>query len=818
MMNPGILLAILAGCVVPTLAAEKGVAAGATRDAQAVPAFDARPAFSGIYPHLAVSNGGANETGIGAIMPWAGRLWYLTYPAHVYKGGNDKLYEVAADLEPVVRPESVGGTHANRMVHRESNQMILGPYFVDARGGVRAISPSAMPGRLTAVARHLKDPANKVYFATMEQGFYEVDVHSLAVKELHKDRNVGGKNFLPGDHGKGCYTGQGRLVYANNGRGGALAEWDGSKDLASADAWTIVDRNKYTDVTGPGGIYGPPQETAPIWALGWDARSVLLNVRDGGKWTRFRLPKASYTHDAEHGWYTEWPRIRQVGEHFLLNMHDMFYDFPKTFCSQQTAGIRPISTFLKMVVDYTDFHGRLVMAHNDASRQGNPILGCPQSNLWFGPWDQLRGFGLPAGWGGPWVGDAVKAGEPSEPFLLAGFRRRVVHLAHDAGAPVTFTLETDATGQGEWTTYASVVVPAAGYAYHAIPPGTPGEWIRLKTDRDVASATVYFHYSSGGQLPDAAMFRSLPAAEQAARQSAGILRPGSGADMPLCFAATVADEFGKAVETGYYVMGGDLRLRRVSDAPAEKELREKWAPKQDFQLDAASVIMKDKKGNRYRLPKGADVFSAPAAADWPRGIREIVSERNMMNIHGTFYELPREDSGGLAKIRPICTHNRCIFDFASWRGVLVLSGNLAGAAVDGHYLASDDGKVGVWLGNVEDLWKLGPPRGEGGPWRDTAVRADQPSDPYLMTGYDRKTLRLSHDRPHAVQFTLEVDFLASGSWHPYQTVTVPAGQTVTHAFPVGFSAHWVRLKTNSDCQATAWFIYDLPPQVAAHGD
>ena len=94
----------------------------------------------------------------------------------------------------------------------------------------------------------------------------------------------------------------------------------------------------------------------------------------------------------------------------------------------------------------------------------------------------------------------------------------------------------------------------------------------------------------------------------------------------------------------------------------------------------------------------------------------------------------------------------------------MLSGNLTGAAADGHYLASDDGKVGLWLGNLEDLWRFGPPRGEGGPWRETAVRAGMPSDPYLMTGYDHKTVRLSHDRPQPVRFTIEVDFLANGTW------------------------------------------------------
>jgi hypothetical protein len=454
------------------------------------------------------------------------------------------------------------------------------------------------------------------------------------------------------------------------------------------------------------------------------------------------------------------------------------------------------------------------MCGNDASRQGNPILGYPESNLWFGRWEDLRGFGPPAGWGGPWVKDAVKAGEPSEPFLFAGFKQRVLHLVQNTGEPVTFTLETDAAGDGRWAKCAAVTVPASGYAWHVIPPETAGEWVRLKADRDVKAATAYFHYFSGFQSPDPAMFKSLAAADSPARRSEGILRPEGAEDMPLQFAATVVDDSGKAAETGYYVMGADLRLRRVDDAAAEKTLRAKRAPTQDFEVDDASVLMKDKKGNRYRLPKGAEVFSSPSAAGWPRGIREIVTERNMMNIHGTFYELPREDSGGLAKIRPITTHNRRIFDYASWRGLLVLSGNLVGAAAYGHgmpcpYVASDDGKVGLWLGNVEDLWKLGPPRGQGGPWCNSAVRAGEPSDPYLMTGYDRKAVRLSHDGPGDVRFTIEVDFLASGHWHPYDTIAVPAGKTVTHTFPAGFAAHWARVKADADCKATAWFIYDV---------
>ena len=41
-----------------------------------------------------------------------------------------------------------------------------------------------MPGRQTGNARHLSDPADKIYYGTMEEGFYEVDVNSLQCKYL----------------------------------------------------------------------------------------------------------------------------------------------------------------------------------------------------------------------------------------------------------------------------------------------------------------------------------------------------------------------------------------------------------------------------------------------------------------------------------------------------------------------------------------------------------------------------------------------------------------------------------------------------------
>ena len=117
---------------------------------------------AGIYPHLALYNQ-HGECGTGAVVPWAGRLWVVTYGPHFPKGSTDRLYSIDSALTLTAHPESVGGTPANWMIHPESQQLLIGPYVINAQGGVRVIPPSRMYGRLTGNARHLTDPAHKVY-------------------------------------------------------------------------------------------------------------------------------------------------------------------------------------------------------------------------------------------------------------------------------------------------------------------------------------------------------------------------------------------------------------------------------------------------------------------------------------------------------------------------------------------------------------------------------------------------------------------------------------------------------------------------------
>ncbi len=764
--------------------------------------------ISGIYPHLATfneswtlpgsikkTNGDGGENGIGAITPWAGKLWMVTYSPHMPKGSSDKLYSIDKDLKVTIHPESIGGTPANRMIHKESNQLITSNYFIDNSGKVRTIPFSIMPGRMTATARHLTDPANMVYFYDMEGMLYEVNVNTLESKKLFNKP-------VPGWHGKGAYTAQKQLIVANNGEeavfkltkdrleagdlpktpeeNGVLASWDGK-------IWKIIERKQFTDVTGPGGIYGSPTDKSPLWSIGWDKRSVILKLLDNGQWYTYRLPKAARTYDHSGGWYTEWPRIREVGNgKMIMDMHGMMYDFPKTFSRNNSSGIIPINSHLRYIPDFCSWNNQIVIATDETTVLENPMAGRAQSNLWFGQWSDLKTWGAATGWGGPWNKDEVKAGEVSDPFLIKGFDQKVLHLSQNSNQTVTFTIQIDKLGNNKWEDYKTIAVSENGYQYFIFPTDFSATWVRFKANKD-CNASAFLHFSGKMHAAQDPMFNAIAGINEKVAVNENLIRPsGYNKNLQVLNIKDGKKTYGEVDEKLQFL---------TNTADSTSQMEKILALKKNYTIDAASVIIKDKTGT-FRLPKNSDIYETFASRDK----RETESERFMLNIQGTFFEVGRES--GFIAARPVTTHKKKIIDFCTWRGLLVLSGTKVGAKVDGHYFGNQAN--GLWYGGIDDLWKLGKPVGEGGVWKNTKVKANEASLPYLMTGYDKKSVQLTADKD--VDITLEVDFDLTG-FSTYRTIHIPAGKTITHYFPEGFSANWIRAKANVDCNATVWFIY-----------
>jgi hypothetical protein len=250
-------------------------------------------------------------------------------------------------------------------------------------------------------------------------------------------------------------------------------------------------------------------------------------------------------------------------------------------------------------------------------------------------------------------------------------------------------------------------------------------------------------------------------------------------------------------------MSADMKLTRIDDPNIFASTKKQTAlPKNVFQVDASSALIIDEKGRRWRFPLGS--ADAASATDH-RVAREVATERDLLNLAGIFYELPAENAGGYAMARPISTHNRRIHDFCSWRGLLILSGVDLTKADNPHLVRSTDGKVGVWAGAIDDLWKFGAPVGKGGPWNKQLAKAGETSDPYLMTGFQKKSLTLEATK--ATTITVEVDISGYGDWVVIDRIALQADRSHHHTFPEAFSAYWIRFTTSAAAAVTANLEY-----------
>lgn len=796
--------------------------------------------FSGIYPNLAMYNN-EGECGTGAVVPWNNKLYVITYGPHLPIGSSDKLYIIDDKKDVVVYDKSVGGTPANRMIHEGSNNLFIGPYIINKSGNISIVDPKVMPGRLTGMAQHLTDPKNKIYYATMEEGFYEYDINSNKVTELFTDVNLKSPTYLKqlpnragkaqnfadlfGVHGKGAYSGQGVLVYSNNGEAGDLAlkqydipsgslsEWDGKN-------WKLIRRNQFVEVTGPGGIYGNKNSQDPIWATGWDHKSVILGVRDHVKgWSFYRLPKTSRSYDGAHGWNTEWPRIREIGDgtnDYLMTMHGMFWKFPKSFTSANSQGIRPRSAYLKVIGDFARWNNQIVFGCDDSAQKeflnkrkikGNlEGAGQSNSNLWFIDDNQLDKLGPTTAEGAVWINEEVKDDLTSEAFLLAGWDKRNVWLKNYNSNPVKFTLEVDKNGNNNWSVYKVISVPANGSLQEIIPSDLKGEWIRVKVNTKGKYSALFSYHGDKISNDDPQLFNYITKVNQTDYLGGYLYSLGNNQRKMGILAGQVKD--GEFQQSGYYELDAEMNLLPTENIKEKEYIQKHFTIEKDLvQVQAGSVLIIDDLGRRWRFPKGDQKFDKLTNDGLNRLAREVVTERDLLNLHGTFYELPAENADGFAKVRPVASHNLAIHDFASFRGLFVLSG-IDKQGNQNHIIRSKDGNAAVWVGAIDDLWKLGKPKGNGGPWFNSDVQSNEKSDAYLFGFYDQRKLNINHDANTDVTFTIQLDPSGNGEWIDYKSLTVKPTENMEYIFPKDVEARWIRFQVNKSCKATTFLNYD----------
>jgi hypothetical protein len=231
-------------------------------------------------------------------------------------------------------------------------------------------------------------------------------------------------------------------------------------------------------------------------------------------------------------------------------------------------------------------------------------------------------------------------------------------------------------------------------------------------------------------------------------------------------------------------------------------------PSQVLQVTEGAYVLRDAKDQPWCLPLGEPPFAGLMQQQRVRICREVATERDLFSCGGTFYELPAENAGGFAKIKPISSHQFVVNDYNSYRGMLILTG-IDPVLMKGNprVILSNDRKCAVWVGVIDDLWKLGKPTGHGGPWVNAVVTANEFSMPYLFSGYDRKELMITQKSEHSIFLTIEIDPLGEEDWVKYKTVEVAPGKTFTMQFPKEVQGRWIRFRSDKQAIITTWLNY-----------
>lgn len=157
--------------------------------------------------------------------------------------------------------------------------------------------------------------------------------------------------------------------------------------------------------------------------------------------------------------------------------------------------------------------------------------------------------------------------------------------------------------------------------------------------------------------------------------TAGGLLYGLGNNRRVLGMAALTYTGGQPTDVGYYELDGTMQLVRKKDAGTLETIKRKFAiPQKVVTIDESSILIVDDKGRRWRLPLGHEAYTSLTNQAALRICREVATERDLFNCQGTFYELPAENADGYAKIRPVSSHNLRINDYASYRGLLVMTG------------------------------------------------------------------------------------------------------------------------------------------------
>jgi hypothetical protein len=440
-----------------------------------------------------------SEAGIGAVIPWANKLWFCTYPDENANGRGTGLWSMDESLVPNLVAETNVTSAARATL---ADKLFIGVHCIDAAGNVSPITGFGATDRIAAYAKLVG--SSSLWAWTMDGNIWTVNTTTLVATQAGLTNPYGSLpgalNIVGQPHGKAMWGHpQGRYLFVTlngNAPDGRLGIYD-----TQTGTWTDVDtgHNSWIEVSGT--VDG----NGHVFATGTDGLSANLWVFEGSAFnatpTKYRIPMPS--EQMKYKWQQEWQRIRAVEtERFLMDLHGGFFQLSPFLSGTDVAAndmprIEPIARHMRTIPDYCFWNGYLVLAGNQATPQSAnkySNVGQPQSGLLLTTLDDIWSWGKPTGTGHWYKNASVGSGATSQKMLMRGYDKKSLHLANGTATSLNvkvlvYTLSNTAFE------YSTITVPANSYVHHEFPTGFSADWVALQPQAACTDFTAWVVYT-----------------------------------------------------------------------------------------------------------------------------------------------------------------------------------------------------------------------------------------------------------------------------------------------------------------------------------